>query len=139
MGLRSRMRSLSPRAILAGGYAIFALYAYPGYMSWDAMTQLAQARRGIYTDDHPPAMAVLWRVCELVVTGPLPMLLACSIPFLLAMRSLLADRLSPRTAAIAAVLLLWFPPIGTVEAAVYKDSVMAAFVAVGAALLVADR
>jgi hypothetical protein len=69
----------------------------------------------------------------------LPMLLACSIPFLLAMRSLLADRLSPRTAAIAAVLLLWFPPIGTVEAAVYKDSVMAGFVAVGAAMLVADR
>src|SRR5580704_7913213 len=122
MGLRSRMRSLSPRAILAGGYAIFALYAYPGYMSWDAMTQLAQARRGIYSDDHPPAMAALWRVLELVINGPLPMLLACSVPFLIETCYLLRDKLSPRASAIVAVLLLWFPPVGTVMAAVYKDT-----------------
>ncbi|HTR54292.1 MAG TPA: hypothetical protein VMJ10_26550 [Kofleriaceae bacterium] len=139
MTWRARIAELSPRAILVAGWSAFALYAYPGYMSWDAMTQLAQARRGVYTDDHPPAMAALWRVFEIVVTGPLPMMLVCSVLFLLATRRLLGDRLSPRAAAIAAVVLLWFPPIGTVTAAVYKDSVMATFVMVGAALLVTEH
>src|SRR5580704_577162 len=139
MGLRSRMRSLSPRAILAGGYAIFALYAYPGYMSWDSMTQLAQARRGIYTDDHPPAMAALWRVLELVLTGPLPMLLIGSIPFVVGLYSLLARVMTRRAAAIATVLLLWFPPIGTVIAAIYKDTLMASLLVAGTALLLSER
>ncbi len=133
------MCSLSPRAILAGGWAVFELYAYPGYMSWDSMTQLAQARRGIYTDDHPPAMAALWRVLELVVTGPLPMLLLGSIPFVIGLYVLLSRVMASRAAAIATVLLLWFPPIGTVIAAIYKDTLMASLLVAGTALLVSER
>jgi hypothetical protein len=129
----------SPRRILVVGWLVFLIYAFPGYMSWDATTQLAQARRDHFTDDHPPAMALAWRVLEHVVHGPAPLLVIVSLAFLWGVHALLARYLAPRPAAIAAVLVLWFPPIGTVMAAIFKDTLMAAMLAAGVALLLDDR
>jgi hypothetical protein len=134
-----RLARLSPRAILLAGFAVFAVYAYPGYQSWDSMTQLAQARRGVYSDDHPPAMAVLWHVLEVFVHGPLLMWLLSAVLFTAGVYHLLATRLTARAAAVATVAMLWFPPIGTVIAAIYKDTTMAAFLVAAVPLLVARR
>jgi hypothetical protein len=130
---------VKPRTILTLGFAAFAVYAFPGYMGWDSMTQLAQARRHVYSDDHPPAMAVLWRVLEVFVHGPLLMWLVGAIPFVLGVYYLLQTRLPARAAAIATVAVLWFPPVGTVVAAIYKDTTMAAFLMAAVPLLVARR
>ena len=115
------------------------VYAFPGFMSWDSVTQLAQARRHVYTDDHPPAMAALWHFLEHFVHGPLGMLLVNSVPFLLGLYFLLVRWMSPRRAAVVAVALLWFPPIGTIMAAIFKDSIMASFLIAGTPLLLAER
>ena len=130
---------LSARGILIAGYLVFLLYAYPGFMSWDAMTQLAQARRDVYSDDHPPAMAVLWHVLEHVLRGPLPMFLLGSVPFVVATHRLFATRMTVRAAAVAATLVLWFPPVGSVLAAIYKDTLMASLLMAAVPLLVARK
>jgi hypothetical protein len=137
--VRERLRAVTARQILVAGYLGFLIYAYPGYLSWDAMTQLAQARRDIYTDDHPPAMAVMWHVLEHLVHGPLPMLLVGSLPLVIGMHRLFATRMSARAAAVATTLVLWFPPVGTVTAAIYKDTLMASFLVAAVPLLVARR
>ena len=130
---------LSARGILIAGYLVFLLYAYPGFLSWDAMTQLAQARRDVYSDDHPPAMAVLWHVLEHVLRGPLPMFLLGSVPFVVATHRLFATRMTVRAAAVAATLVLWFPPVGSVLAAIYKDTLMASLLMAAVPLFTTRR
>jgi hypothetical protein len=127
----------SPRAILVGGWAAFLVYAFPGYLGWDAMTQMTQARLDHYTDDHPPAMAILWRFCEHFVRGPLLMLLIVTILFVWGLYRLLQRYLPDRKAAIVTLVVLWFPPIGTIMAAIFKDTMMAAFLIAGIPLLTA--
>jgi hypothetical protein len=128
-----------PRTIVVGGWVAFMVYAFPGYMGWDSVTQLAQARRGYFTDDHPPALAVLWRFFEHFVHGPLLMLVAVSIPFAWGLFAILRRYMQPKTAAWASVLVLWFPPILTIMAAIFKDTLMAACLVAGTAMLLAPR
>lgn len=139
MRVLQRLSRLSGRAILGAGWAAFVVYAFPGYMSWDATTQLAQARRGVYTDDHPPIMAWTWHLLEHVVRGPLLMWLLASVPFVIGMRKLFASRMSDRASALACVLVLWFPPICSIEATIFKDTLMAGFLLAAMPLLVARR
>ncbi len=127
---------MKPRTVLAGGWALFMVYAFPGFMTWDAMTQLAQARRGSYTDDHPPLLAIVWRFLEHFVRGPLPMLVVWSLIFLFATYKLFGTVLSERRAAWCAALVLLFPPIGTVIALVLKDTLMVGSLVAAVALFV---
>lgn len=48
--------------ILGVGWALFLVYAYPGYMSADSCSQLNQAR-GVepINEWHPPMMSFIWR------------------------------------------------------------------------------
>src|SRR5580704_13911273 len=66
---------LTAPVILAIGVLGLVMYAFPGYMSYDSVHQLAQARDGALGDWHPPAMAALWRLVEIVIAGPLGMVL----------------------------------------------------------------
>jgi hypothetical protein len=135
-----RPRELAARAILLGGLLAFTLYAYPGRMSIDSVDQLTEARAGFYTDAHPPAMAALWSVLDAIVAGPLLMLLLQGITFLAGSFLVLARALSPRKAAIAAVLVLLSPPVLTSMAFIWKDSVMAGCLVLGAGLVLSpDR
>jgi len=61
-------RIIVPAAILLAGCALFVVYAYPGYMSYDSAWQLREARSGWLTDWHPPLMAEI--VCS-PVSSPL--------------------------------------------------------------------
>jgi hypothetical protein len=45
------------------------LHFAPGAMSPDSFTILAQARSGIFEDGHPPLMAAIWRLLELIEPG----------------------------------------------------------------------
>jgi hypothetical protein len=130
---------LTPRAILLIGWVGMMLYAFPGYMSFDSVAQLFEARLGYFSDGHPPAMAGLWQNVDHLITGPLGMLIIQITCFLLGTYFVLRQRVQPRTAAICAVLVLWFPPIANTMGVIWKDSQMAAFLMLGTALMLAPR
>ena len=60
-------------AILAVAWAGLAVYAYPGYLSFDSGWQLREARTGVFSDWHPPVMAAIWSLVDRVVAGPIGM------------------------------------------------------------------
>jgi hypothetical protein len=128
-----------PSAILVIGWALFLVYAYPGYMSVDSVLQLLQARADHYADWHPPLMAREWALIEVFVTGPIGMLLVQSALFLWGLWLLLRRVTTPRAAALAAALALLFPPVMTTMAVIWKDSQMAGFLAMGAAMILSAR
>jgi hypothetical protein len=70
-------------------------------------------------------MAVLWGVLDRIIAGPFLMLLLQATLFLAGSYLVLRRALPPRTAALAASLLLLFPPVLTPMAYIWKDSLMA--------------
>jgi len=135
----ARVRRATPLHILVAGWLGFLLYAYPGYMSFDSVYQLGEARSGVFSDGHPPAMAELWRFADGVVSGPVGMLLIQSTCFLAGIYLLFVRRLRPRTAALVSVGVLWFPPVASLMAVIWKDSQMTAFLVLGTALMLDER
>lgn len=133
--LRGALAGVSPRTILVVGWLGLVLYAYPGYLSYDSVSQLLQARSGVYTGGHPPVMSALWGLLDRVIAGPLPMLLLQISCALVGAYLLLRRALPPRAAALGATLLLWTPPVATVLAVIWKDAQMVGYLLLGAALL----
>jgi len=134
--MRTRLGVL---AILAVGWLGFLLYAYPGYLSFDSIVQLREARSGVFTDWHPPAMAFLWRLVEHVIRGPFGMLTLQTTTFLVGGYLLLARYLKPLVAAIFAVVLFWLPPVSSTMAVIWKDSQMTGYLLLGLGLLLSER
>ncbi len=133
------LRRLTPRQILLIGWAGFLAYAWPGFMSFDSVYQLQESRSGYFSDGHPPMMAQLWRIVELFIAGPAGMLMLQSIAFLVGVYLIFLKRMSGRTAAIAAIAMLWFPPVGTIMGVIWKDSQMTAWIVLGVGLMLSDR
>ena len=117
----ARLRRATPRQILVAGWLAFMLYAYPGYMSFDSVFQLGEARADHFSDAHPPAMAELWRLVDHVIAGPLGMLLIQSTCFLAAVFLLFRRRIKPQPAALAAIGLQLLPPVASEMAVIWKD------------------
>ena len=111
------------------------VYAFPGYMNYDVGQQLIEIREGPVTDFHPPLMGGYWRVLEVFVCGPFPMLLLQTSLFAWGLYSLLRSRLDKRTSAWTSAALLLFPPILTPMAMIWKDAQMSAFLVAGTALV----
>lgn len=126
-------------AILALGLSCFLLVAYPGFTSPDSISQLTEARRGVYSDWHPPFMAFVWRYLDMLWSGTFLMLVLQSTTFLLGAYALLARTMVPKRAAVVAVCVLLFPPIFTPMAVIWKDSQMAGYVLAGTAALISPR
>jgi hypothetical protein len=61
---------LACAAIALLGTAFTVAVYWPGYMSEDSFTQLAQARSGDFTALHPPLMALLWKPLDALLPGP---------------------------------------------------------------------
>jgi hypothetical protein len=135
MSPRDRVKQLAPFAVLTAGWLGLLVYAHPGYMSFDSIDQLRQARAGTYSDWHPPVMAALWRLVEHVWRGPLGMLILQSVAFMIGAYLLLRRWLAAMPAAIACVLITWFPPVSSVLAVIWKDSQMLGYATLGIALL----
>ena len=66
-------RSTATSLRLAALAALFTLsvcvISWPGFMSFDSMYALRQARTGIETGGYPPMVSYLWALCEKVVPG----------------------------------------------------------------------
>ena len=112
--------------VIATGWAAICLYSYPGFTSYDSIEQLAQAR-GLapYSDWHPPILPLTWKLLELVVRGPLLMVLLQSALLLAGTYVLCARVMSTRYAIIATLAIFLWPPVFTLMAVVWKDALMA--------------
>jgi hypothetical protein len=131
---------MTPRRILVAGWLLVVLYAYPGYMSYDSVQQLLQARDGSYTGGHPPVMGVMWGALDALLSGPAPMLIVQVTAFLAGAYLLLRRRIaSPRAAALAAVAITCLPSVAAVLGVIWKDSQMMALLVLGTALLLEQR
>lgn len=134
------LRTHWPRFVILGvGYVLFLIYAYPGFTSPDSHHQLYQAREGVFGDWHPPMMAFIWRYCDKLWTGTFLMLVLQSATFLLGVDGILRRVLAPTRAALAAVLVLLFPPVMTTMAVIWKDSQMAGYVLAAIPCLLSSR
>ena len=120
---------------LAIGFAVLLVFAYPGYMSSDSAIQLTEARTHVHSDVHPAAMSAIWRLVELVIAGPLGMLVLQVSLFLIGTYGILRRHFEDRSAALAAAVILVFPPMLGTMAVVWKDCQMAGFLLVGLALI----
>ncbi|HEY5924575.1 MAG TPA: hypothetical protein VIV11_23010 [Kofleriaceae bacterium] len=130
---------LRPYAILAIGWTLFELYAYPGLMSPDSFDQLEEARAHFYTDSHPPTMAALWSIVDRIIPGPFGMLLIQSLALLSGLYLIMRRVLSPTPAALSACVVFLFPPVMAPMIAIWKDCLMAGFLVLGIAWITDAR
>lgn len=57
-------------AALAGIFTLgVCLVSWPGFMSFDSMYALRQARTGIETGGYPPMVSYVWALCERILPG----------------------------------------------------------------------
>jgi len=133
MVIRQTVQRFAPAAILAAAWGLLIGFAWPGFMTWDSVNQLSQARSGNYGNWHPPIMAWLWSVLDARLAGPGLMLILQTGLFMIGLYAVIR-RYAPRmqASAIAAVVLL-FPPVFGPLLAIWKDSLMAALLLCGVA------
>ena len=115
---------------------LFTAASYPGFMSFDSVEALRQARGSVDGSQYPPFGSYIWRVLDWVWPGPTLMqlvqngLLLCS--FVLVLQTLRW----PVFAQIAAlVLFALVPPLTGTMLVVWKDVAVAAFYLAGFAVL----
>jgi len=133
------MKRFQPAAILAAGWAVFLVYAYPGTLTFDSIDVLIQARAGSYRDDQPPFVTALWALVDHVIAGPFGMLVIQSVALLAGLYLVFRKTFEPRGAAIAAVAVFLFPPVLTSMTAIWKDPLMAGFLVLGIGCLLHGR
>jgi hypothetical protein len=126
--MTARRERLAAAAILAAAWGLFVAYAWPGFMTWDSIVQLHQARHGSYGDWHPPIMARLWWLLDGVVRGPALMLVLQTSLFLLGLYGVFRRYARPLVAALVAALVFLCPPVFAPMSTIWKDALMAAVV-----------
>lgn len=134
-----RAEALRLAGVIVGGLVIVSIYAFPGYLAYDSLDQLRQARAGVMTDWHPPIMSALWGLLDRIVPGALLMLvLQCSL-FVGGLYALLRRVLAPTRAVVLTLVIFAMPPVLTMMAVILKDCLMAGALLVGAAGLTSQR
>jgi hypothetical protein len=115
------------------------LFGYPGLMTADTMDQLDMMRRWDLGDWQPPASAVIWKVVEIFVAGPLGMLLLQTAAFVVGCFVVLKGELTRRAAAWVTLVICFLPPVLTTMGVVWKDSQMAGYLILGIGALMSKR
>lgn len=127
-------------AACAGTALIFFCFR-PGYMSFDSLAQLTEARSRVFTDAHPPVMAAIWSLFDRWSPGPQGMLLFHNAMFWSG--AALACYLCLRGTWTAAAAVLFFglvPPAFGLLSTVWKDVGMGSSLLLATALLLhSDR
>lgn len=136
---RAWLGRLHPLVPLAVAWSCLVAYAFPGEVTQDSIDHLLEARSGFYTDAHPPTINALWRVLDLLIPGPFLMLVLQLTLLLAGLYLILRRTFSPRRAAWIAAGVFVFPPVALPMAVIWKDCIMAGALALGFALLWAER
>lgn len=137
--MASGLAAAPPLAILFAAWLVLIVYAYPGLMTQDSFDHLREARERIYTDGHPPAIALLWKVVDTFVAGPFGMLVIQSTGFLAGLYLVLRRVFTPKRAAWITVAVFLFPPVFVPFGVIWKDPLMAAFLMLGFVALLSPR
>ncbi|HTR54285.1 MAG TPA: hypothetical protein VMJ10_26515 [Kofleriaceae bacterium] len=137
--VRAWLAARTPRQLLLAGWVTCILLCYPGYLSFDSIEQLGQARSGHFTDAYAPVMTGVWSLCEWIFAGPFPMLALQTGLFVFGAYGVLKRALSPRAAAVVAVGVLAAPPVFAPMAVIWPDSLMAGALLAAAAALLDER
>lgn len=132
------MKRLSPRAILAIGWLVFLLYAYPGYLNSEAVDEMIDARNAAIADWHSPMLTEVWRLVHHLIAGPAGMLVLQSLMLLVGAYHLVRRTLNDRAAAFTSCGLLLFPPLVATTGLISPEAQLAGFFLVGLHLLTKD-
>jgi hypothetical protein len=112
------------------GFTIFISLNYPGFMSPDSYDQLMEARNGVYSDEFPPFMALLWRFADKLIPGAFGMLLLQTMLIWLG-TYLIAwywfDGRKFTLFSLAPILIVFLPPIFGISGVIWKDILMWGF------------
>lgn len=116
--------------------ALFTVASYPGFMSFDSVEALRQAREGIEGSQYPPFGSYVWRVFDWIWPGPTLMQLFQNCTLLLSFAWILNNIGWPwlvRLLLLAAFAA--FPPLAGTMLVVWKDVAVAAFYMLSFALM----
>jgi hypothetical protein len=130
---------VTPRRILFGGWIVFLLYCYPGFLQTDGADLLADLQHETITDWYSPMFAALWRVTGWLIAGPAGMLLLQSALFLAGCFHLLRRETDDRRAAWIAIAVLMFPGVLATGALVSPEALLAGMLASASAALTSER
>jgi hypothetical protein len=130
---------VTPRRILVGGWLVFLLYCYPGFMLTESADQLIDSRYGQVQDVHSAVMTKLWGLVEILIAGPAGMLFLQSLLLLLGVYFLLRHVLSDRAAAAGAVVMLLLPPLVATTSVITPEAQLASFLVAAMAAMASDR
>lgn len=116
---------LGPCIVALTGFVLSCVAFWPGMMSPDSVTQLAQARSLALRDDHPPLMALIWALTDLVVSGPSGMLILLNAMYWSGLLLVFRHWPLSRTGRVCAFVVVGaFPPIAWILGVVWKDVLM---------------
>jgi hypothetical protein len=123
-------------ALIAAGAILLAVY--PGFMSFDSLLELHEARTAVTGGDYPPFVSYVWRVFDAIWPGPSLMLLVQNF-LLIASYAALGRTLGYRRCliVIAVVLFCLAPPIVGPMLVVWKDVGVSAFLCAATACVLA--
>jgi len=133
------MKRFTPRVILVIGWIAFMLFAYPGYLDFEATYALIDSRSTSYSGDGAPMLAFVWRWVSIILSGPTGMLVLQATLTLVGAYYLLRRVVADRSAAILACALLLFPPVIATVARICTDGAQVAFLLAGIVLLFNER
>lgn len=137
--IAKRIAAAPPWLVLAIAWLILVVYAFPGQMTQDSWDHLTEARKGVFTDGHPPSINLVFRWADYVLAGPFLMLVLQSVPLLIGLYLIARQAFAARPAAWATFGLFVFPPVMVPMAVIWKDSLMAGFLALGLGGLLGER
>lgn len=134
-----RIAGAPPLIVLAIAWLTLIVYAFPGQMTRDSFDHLREARGDVWTDGHPPAINLIWKLVDYLVAGPFGMLVLQSTLFLAGLFVVLRRVFAPRRAAWLAGAVFLFPPVMMPMAVIWKDCLMAGFLMLGLGALLSER
>ncbi|MBI1761773.1 MAG: hypothetical protein HYR56_10095 [Acidobacteria bacterium] len=109
---------------------------YPGYLSFDSIEQLNQARSGILNDWHPPLMSFIWHFLDRVAPGPASMLLFHNLLFWSGLALFISRLINRKLLAMLLVFSIgFFPPVLALLGTIWKDVGLAASLMLASGLL----
>jgi hypothetical protein len=133
------LRLARPSVIIAVGWLVLLIYAYPGQMVESSFEALRQARSPFFAPENPPGWSAMWRWIELAFAGPFPMFIAQTAAFAIGAFLILRRAMTERAAAFATAGLLVFPPLTVPLSVIWSHSLMAGLLALGTAALLSER
>jgi len=135
-----RWSRLTP-VLAATATATFILVAvWPGFMSYDSLRALEEARTAVRGGDYPPFVSYVWRVLDWIWPGPPLMLFAQNFVLVLAFAAILRTLGYPVYAIVAGTILFCLiPPILGPMLVVWKDISVSACLAAAVACFLASE